>query len=157
MITELFLHGCMFQALRQFGDDFAVISTSILAAALTHNLPDAFRIGLVHLLISCYLIYTGSFCSAAILRMIHEIYMFALFYIESSNSAPSVQWWIMMLIPCVICTCTSIYLFLKTMIRRSAESDFHLYIPCRYPFHYPVTPFVMNTAARNSSEVPSAA
>ena len=113
MITELFLHGCMFQALRQFGDDFAVISTSILAAALTHNLPDAFRIGLVHLLISCYLIYTGSFCSAAILRMIHEIYMFAFFYIESSNSAPSVQWWIMMLIPCVICTCASIYLFLK--------------------------------------------
>ncbi|MBR0483146.1 MAG: CPBP family intramembrane metalloprotease [Oscillospiraceae bacterium] len=113
MITELFLHGCMFQALRQFGDDFAVISTSVLAAALTHNLPDAIRIGLVHLLISYYLIYTGSFWSASVLRIVHEIYMFALFYMESSNNAPSLQWWTMVLIPCIICTVAGIYLFLK--------------------------------------------
>lgn len=113
MIAELLLHGCMFQALRQFGDNFAVIATTILAAAMTHNIPDAIRIGLVHLIISYYLIYTGSFLSAIILRTVHEIYMFVLFYLESYGSVDSSEFRLLLLIPCIICICAGIYLFLN--------------------------------------------
>lgn len=113
MITELFLHGCMFQTLRQFGDTFAVAATTVLAAAMTHNVPDAVRLGLVHLLISYCVIYTGSFLSAVVLRMVHEIYMFVLFYLESSSAPGSSEWLMLVLIPCIICICASVCLFLK--------------------------------------------
>ncbi|MBR7084910.1 MAG: hypothetical protein IKI37_07020 [Oscillospiraceae bacterium] len=113
IITELLLHGCMFQAMRQFGDIFAITVTTILAAALTHNLFDAVRIGLVHLTISYYLIHTGSFWSAVCLRVVHEIYMFVLFYLETMDNIGSKEWWIVILIPCVICAGTGIYILLN--------------------------------------------
>lgn len=113
VITELLLHGCMFQAMRQFGDIFAITVTAILAAALTHNIFDAIRIGLVHLTISYYLIHTGSFWSAVCLRVVHEIYMFVLFYLETLDNIGSVQWWIVILLPCMICAGTGIYILLN--------------------------------------------
>ena len=112
LITELLLHGSMFQAMRQFGDIFALTATAILAAALTHNIFDAIRIGLVHLTISYYLIHTGSFWSAVCLRIVHEIYMFALFYLETMDNAGSLQWWTVLLIPCLLCAGTGIYILL---------------------------------------------
>ena len=112
LITELLLHGCMFQALRQFGDIFAVTATAILAAALTHNIFDSLRIGLIHLTISYFLIYTGSFWSAACLRIVHEIYMFVIFYLQTMESIGSREWWMVMLLPCMFSFGAVIYLFL---------------------------------------------
>ncbi len=110
LITELLLHGCMFQVLRQFGDVFAIASTAILAAALTHNIFDALRIGLIHLTISYYLIHTGSFWSAACLRIVHEIYMFVIFYIETSDNISTHEWWLIMLLPCIFSAGAVLYL-----------------------------------------------
>ena len=101
LMAELLLHGCLFQVLRQFGDDFAMIATAILAAVMTHNAPDALRIGLLHLTISYYLTQTGSFGTAVLLRIVHEIYMFGLFCAETFNSIYSPQWWLMVLVPCI--------------------------------------------------------
>lgn len=112
LITEFLLHGCMFQAMRQFGDLFAMTATAVLAAALTHNVFDALRIGLIHLTISYYLIHTGSFWSAVLIRIVHEIYMFVLFYMETSGSILSWEWWIVVLLPCVIGAGTGIYILL---------------------------------------------
>ncbi len=112
LVTELLLHGCLFQTLRQFGDLFAMIAMAVLAGMLTHNLFDALRIGLVHLTISYYLIYTGSFWSAVCLRVVHEIYMFVLFCLETFDSTGSPEWWGVILLPCVICAAAGIYLFL---------------------------------------------
>ncbi|MBR1528729.1 MAG: hypothetical protein IJ642_05460 [Oscillospiraceae bacterium] len=112
LITELLLHGCMFQILRQFGDLFAAVSTALLAAALTHNFFDALRIGLIHLTISYYLIHTGSFWSAACLRIVHEIYMFAIFYLETYDSIGSREWWIVLLLPCLLSAGAIVHFFL---------------------------------------------
>ncbi len=112
LVMELFLHGCMFQALRQFGDLFAMISTAVLAGALTHNFFDGVRIGLIHLAISYYFIHTGSFWSVVCLRIIHEIYMFVLFYIDSVDNDGSIKWWVILGITCIFCFATGIYIFL---------------------------------------------
>jgi len=125
LITELFLHGCMFQVLRQFGDVFAAVSTALLAAALTHNIFDALRIGLVHLTISYYLIHTGSFWSATCLRIVHEIYMFVIFYMETYGNIDSREWWIVILLPCLLGTGAIIHFFLtkdKNMRKQEQNS-----------------------------------
>lgn len=112
-ITELLLHGCMFQVMRQFGDMFAVITTAVLAVALTHNIWDALLVGLVHLTISYYLIKTGSFLSVIVIRFVHEIYMFAMFCIETYHTVYSLEWWLLFLVPCILSIAVCISIFLK--------------------------------------------
>lgn len=102
LAAEFLLHGCMFQVLRQFGDMFAITATAVIVVALTHNIWDALRIGLVNLTVSYYLIKTGSFWSAVFIRIVHEIYMFALFCMETYETVYSVEWWLMLLVPCVL-------------------------------------------------------
>ncbi|MDE5737026.1 MAG: hypothetical protein K2H93_01520 [Oscillospiraceae bacterium] len=113
LITELLLHGAMFQAMRQFGDMFAVVTTAVLAVALTHNIWDALRVGLVHLTISYYLIKTGSFGSVVLIRIVHEIYMFALFCMETYEAVYSLEWWLMLLVPCILGGAVCISTFLQ--------------------------------------------
>lgn len=110
LAAELLLHGCLFQALRQFGDSFAIATITILSALLTHNLQDAVRLGIVTLIISYFLIKSGSFLTAAILHIVHEIYMFALFYIRTFGEVYSLQWWLLILLPCVLGTVAFIFL-----------------------------------------------
>lgn len=120
--TELLLHGCMFQVLRQFGDTTAVVLTTVLAALLTHNLQDALRIGLVTLLISCFMVMTGSFLTAVLMHITHEIYMFVLFYIEVFGGEHTLWWWLLVLIPCVMGAAAIIYLVLTR--KKYAEGKF---------------------------------
>lgn len=120
--TELLLHGCMFQVLRQFGDTTAVVLTTVLAALLTHNLQDALRIGLVTLLISCFMVMTGSFLTAVLMHITHEIYMFVLFYIEVFGGERTLWWWLLVLIPCVMGAAAIIYLVLTR--KKYAEGKF---------------------------------
>ncbi len=102
LFWELLFHSCLFQALRQFGDVFAVTTVTIMAMLLTHNLQDAVRLGLVTLTISLFMIRTGSFLTAIILRIIHEIYMFAMYQLENFGDMYSARWWIVILFPCVV-------------------------------------------------------
>ena len=110
LFWELLFHSCMFQSLRQFGDLFAVTAVTFMAAILTHNLQDAVRQGLVTLTISFFMIRTGSFLTAVILRIIHEIYMFALFQLENFGDMYSARWWIVILFPCFVGLLTLIVL-----------------------------------------------
>ena len=113
LFWELLFHGCIFQALRQFGDWFAIGTVTVLAALLTHDVHDALRIGLVTLTISYFMVKTGSFLTAVLLRIIHEIYMFALFQIESVGGIYSLQWWVVVLFPCLVGLLTLLVLVLR--------------------------------------------
>ena len=106
--AELLLHGSMFQVLRQFGDRFTVCTTAVLSACLAHNVQDAVRIGVVTFLISAYVVTTGSVISAILLRVTHEIYMFALFYIGNFGQLHSVLWWIAVVTPVLIFSVTAV-------------------------------------------------
>ncbi len=102
IIIALLLHGSLFQVLRQFGDGFAVGTVTVIAMLLMHTPSDILRIGIITLTISYYLLQTGSFLTAVILHIVHEIYMFSLYYLETFEMTYSLQWWIVVLLPCAI-------------------------------------------------------
>ncbi len=102
IMSELLLHGALFQLLRQFGDGFAMIVVSLLVACLMHNFQDSLRAGLVTFIISYFVLRSGSFLTAILLHIVHEIYMFALFYIETFGEVYSLQWWMTILMPCIL-------------------------------------------------------
>ena len=54
-----------------------------------------------------------SFFTAVLLRIIHEIYMFALFQIESVGGIYSLQWWVVVLFPCLVGLLTIVVLILR--------------------------------------------
>ena len=128
VVAELLLHGCMFQALRQFGDAFAIGTVTLLSALMTHNLQDGIRIGMITLTISYFVIRSGSFITAVFLRIVHEIYMFTLSYIEIMGSVYSVQWWLIVLLPCVVGTATGIYLLLTHKLRQDKIQYSYTYL-----------------------------
>ncbi len=113
LITEFLLHGCMFQVLRQFGDQFAIGAISVIASLLGHNLQDAVRMGIMTLIFSIFVVRTGSFWAAAMLHIVHEIYMFALYYIETMSDLYSPLWWVTVLLPCFLSLSVGIYMLLR--------------------------------------------
>lgn len=117
---ELLIHGCLFQVMRQFGDIFTILSTTLLAALMTHNIQDAVRIGLLTLTISYFMIETGSFLTAVILHVVHEIYMFVLFSIETFGSIYSWQWWVLILMPCALGLIAMLYFGIRRLKKPSA-------------------------------------
>ncbi len=112
IMTELLLHGSLFQVLRQFGDTFAVIVVTLLASCMMHSIQDAVRAGIITFVISYFVIRTGSFWTAVLLHIVHEIYMFALFYIETFGNVYSLQWWMTVLLPCIVGVVAAVYMIL---------------------------------------------
>ncbi len=110
ILIELLLHGAMFQVLRQFGDTFAITAVTFLAAIIMHSVQDVLRIAIMTLAFSYFVIRTGSFWTSVILHIVHEIYMFVLFYIETFESVFTPLWWVMMLMPCVVGILTGAYM-----------------------------------------------
>ncbi len=110
ILIELLLHGAMFQVLRQFGDTFAIAAVTFLAAIIMHSVQDVLRIAIMTLAFSYFVIRTGSFWTAVILHIVHEIYMFVLFYIETFESVFTPLWWVMMLMPCIVGILTGAYM-----------------------------------------------
>ncbi len=119
LLIEFFFHGCLFQMLRQFGDYFAIFSVSVVAGLLMHNLQDGIRVGMMTLTISYFVIRTGSFWTAVWMHIVHEVYMFALFYIETFDAPYSLQWWATVLLPSIVAVAVGVYVLLKQV--RSEE------------------------------------
>lgn len=108
IMIELLLHGAIFQALRQFGDLFATVTVTLLSACMMHNPLDSLRAAVITLTISYFVLRSGSFLTAILLHIVHEIYMFSLFYIETFGSVYSLQWWMTILLPCAVGLVTGI-------------------------------------------------
>lgn len=102
VLYEFLLHTDMFQSFRQFGDVFAMGMTAALSAFLAHNIPDGIRMCVISLTISYFVLRTGSFITAVILHVVHEICMFSLYYIHNFGGILTPQWWITMLLPCAV-------------------------------------------------------
>lgn len=113
ILIELLLHGAMFQVLRQFGDSFAILAVTLLSAVIMHSLEDGLRIAIMTMTFSYFVIRTGSFWTAVILHIVHEIFMFTLFYLETFENEFTLWWWIMMLLPCVIGILVGAYMLFR--------------------------------------------
>jgi len=73
VFEELLFRGVMLQALRRFGDHFAVIVTSILFAFIHGNLLQGPFALLLGLLIGYFVIYTGSLWTGILLHAANNL------------------------------------------------------------------------------------
>jgi len=86
IINEILFRGAVFQALRQFGDLYAVIVTSSISALLTHDIssiPAAFAVSAVA---AISILRSGTMFTAIAVQIINKIYLFSLTIIELSVS-----------------------------------------------------------------------
>jgi len=72
IFEELLFRGVMLQALRRFGDHFAVVTTSILFALIHGNLLQGPYALLLGLLIGYFVVYTGSLWTGIIIHAVNN-------------------------------------------------------------------------------------
>ena len=82
VLSELFFRGAMFAVLRQFGDAFAVIMTSLTAALLVQDIREFPIILLISMIASYGMLRSGTIFTAIAVRVIEKMYMFALLMLE---------------------------------------------------------------------------
>ncbi len=82
ILFELLFRGEMFQALRQYGDIYAVIISSIAAGAATLDLRNMPGTILISAVASIGVLRTGSLFAATTAHIVYKVYMLALLIIE---------------------------------------------------------------------------
>ncbi len=86
VISELFFRGAMFAVLRQFGDIFAIVTTSVITTLLSQNLQAMPVILLVSLVSSYGMLASGTVFTSIAVVIVYKMYEFALTIIETDSS-----------------------------------------------------------------------
>lgn len=86
VITELLFRGEIFHALRQFGDAYAVIITSVLSGLMSQDLTKFTGAVLISAVSSIGMLKSGTILSAITARVIYKMYFMGLMLIEMSPS-----------------------------------------------------------------------
>ena len=87
IMSEIFVHGPVFAALRQFGDPFAIVVTSAVSVLITRNIAEIPAALLISLTAGVFMLRSGTIMSAFIVSVIYRMYVFALIMLEGSSSA----------------------------------------------------------------------
>lgn len=87
VITEIIFRGAMLGVLRQFGDVFAILITSLTAALLTQDLKEMVTVFVISVVASWGILKTGSLFTAVSVSIVHKMYQLALAVIEVDPSA----------------------------------------------------------------------
>ncbi len=85
-LYELLFRGCLFTALRQFGDRYAIIITSIAAGLAIQDLRIMPEMILISAVAGISLLRSGTMLSPIIVHVIYKMYMLALTIIEMDSS-----------------------------------------------------------------------
>lgn len=85
VLSELFFRGAIFGALRQFGDVFAVIITSVMSALLTQDLRELPAALMISAVASVGMLRSGSIFTAIFVQMIFKMYRLALVLLEAAS------------------------------------------------------------------------
>lgn len=86
ILTQLLFCGAAFAVLRQFGDIFAILVTSVSAAALTQDFRTMPVIFLISLVGCCGMLTSGSIFTAFAVNVIYKMYELTLTLIENNYS-----------------------------------------------------------------------
>jgi len=84
-ISELLFKGEMFAALRQFGDAFAVVITSVFTGLFTQNIQVMFGSALMAAVSASGMLRSGSIFTAIVSKMVYKLYLLVLTVIQSSG------------------------------------------------------------------------
>ncbi|MCM1132592.1 MAG: CPBP family intramembrane metalloprotease [Ruminococcus flavefaciens] len=85
-VSEIFFRGAMFAVLRQFGDTFAIVITTLIAVFLPQNLQTMPAVALISLVASYGLVSSGSIFTSIAVVIIYKMYTLALAIIETEAS-----------------------------------------------------------------------
>lgn len=86
VLSEMLFRGAIFAVLRQFGDPFAVIITSIIAGLLTQNFNTMLTVILISFVASYGMISSGTIFTPVCVVVIYKIYNLTLTVIEIDPS-----------------------------------------------------------------------
>ena len=86
ILSVMIFCGAMFAVCRQFGDLFAIITTSLTAALLTHNFNDMAAVFLISAIGSYGMLRSGSIFTPIAVNVVYKMYILALTVIEVDPS-----------------------------------------------------------------------
>lgn len=87
IITELFFHGSVFGALRQFGDWFAIGVTAAVAGLLSQDVAELPAAIMITIVAGAGMVRSGSIYTAFFVRIIYKMYRLAIAIIETDTSS----------------------------------------------------------------------
>ena len=85
VMSELFFRGAIFGALRQFGDLFAVVVTSMMSALLVQDVREFPAALLMSAIAAAGMLRSGSILTAIYVQIIFKLYRMALILLESTS------------------------------------------------------------------------
>lgn len=86
IMSEFLFHGAVFQALRQFGDLYAVIVTASFSALMSNDIASVLSVFAVSVISGISILRSGTVFTAIAVQVTNKIYLFALTIIEISFS-----------------------------------------------------------------------
>ena len=86
ILTELLFRGAIFNSLRQFGDAFAIITTSIISGFIVGEFLEMPAAILISIVASVGMLRSGTIFTAFFVRIIFKMYQLALIIIGGSSS-----------------------------------------------------------------------
>ena len=86
VLSELFFRGAIFGALRQFGDIFAIIVTSVMSGLLVQDFREMPAALMISAVASIGMLRSGSIFTAIFVQVIFKMYRLALILVEADTS-----------------------------------------------------------------------
>lgn len=86
IIAEIFFRGAMFAVLRQFGDPFAIVITSVMTMLLSQNLQTMPAVLLISITASYGMVTSGTIFTSIAVVIVYKMYELALTIIEIDPS-----------------------------------------------------------------------
>lgn len=84
IIYELLLHGVIMQSLRQFGDGFSLLSVSVIATCIPHNLSNICQLFIISTVIGYFVFRTGSLKTGIYMQIAYRLFMYTVFILKNS-------------------------------------------------------------------------
>lgn len=81
-LVNLLFRAEILQVLRQFGDEFAVLVTSLLGVVMFHDAPAAPTLFLVYVICGCATLQSGSLWAGILNLFVYRLLLFSLFHFE---------------------------------------------------------------------------
>lgn len=119
IMSEFLFHGAVFQALRQFGDLYAVLICSVFSALMSNDIASMPAVLAVSAVAGISVLRSGTVFTAVAVQITNKIYLFALTIIELSFSDMNLKRGYFM-VACFLISIVIAFIIWKTMDREYA-------------------------------------
>ncbi|MEG0615348.1 MAG: type II CAAX endopeptidase family protein [Oscillospiraceae bacterium] len=121
-IEELLFHGVIMQSMRQFGDGFAILASSTIAALSTCSIDRMLYIFIVSIGVGYVVLHSGSLYTGILMRIVLHACMFLSFYYSSIFSEETARTHIILFY--TICIVTGFFMLVMTVRKQKDFCEF---------------------------------